>query len=150
MTNEEQRPDLQQALQQLRAQAREVSDEWCTGSPWRTEFCVHGDGRLVTHHVVDASGDTLVSTESTRIAQAPQVHTCRDKALASITRHMANFSPDVAVAMLDVIDAARVFRLADTGGTFNDRVATGEALDGMLASLTTLLGAEARRSKETP
>lgn len=144
MTNEEQRPDLQQALQQLRAQAREVSDEWCTGSPWRTEFCVHDDGRRVTHHVVDARGDTLVATES------PRVHTCRDKALASITRHMANFSPDVAVAMLDVIDAARVFRLADTGGIFNDRVATGEALDGMLASLTTLLGAEARRPKETP
>lgn len=50
-------------------------------------------------------------------------------------RLIAAHSPDVVRALAEVVGAARLFRKADTGGGFNDRVECGRLLDAALARL---------------
>lgn len=53
---------------------------------------------------------------------------------------IAAHSPDVVRALAEVVGAARLFRKADTGGGFNDRVTCGRALDKALARLDAATG----------
>jgi hypothetical protein len=75
------------------------------------------------------------------IAQAQQrVNDMRHERRNLTAAHIANFNPHVAVKLIAVIDAARLVRVSDISGGFDDRVATEKMLYTALDALAAALG----------